>query len=310
MDEAGELVAGEEGLLQRRVARQAEVRAVREHRLDHLLRPALLAQDRRAVLRMLVERRVDLVVEVVEQCGRPPELLVLAELRRVGAHRGLHRKRVTQQRLALRVAVERLPGLLTSRLPRRATIAPRRGPDCRHRRARRVLRDRGWPAPERPCSRRREQERRPAGARRLPAHERAGRAQQRAADPRRRDDDRADRGTRRGRRVDRRERGEDPRRGRLLARARRRAVEPHPRIVPARRPVARAPRPGERPASGRRRDRAAPARPAHPRARGAGRRDRHRRALRAAHGRPAREAHLPRRGERDGDREHGHGRRA
>ena len=44
-----------------------------------LLGVALLAQDRRAVLRVLVERGVDLVVEVVEQRGDPPELLVLAE---------------------------------------------------------------------------------------------------------------------------------------------------------------------------------------------------------------------------------------
>ena len=40
---------------------------------------ALLAEDRRAVLRMLVERRMDLVVEVVEEGDDAPELLVLAE---------------------------------------------------------------------------------------------------------------------------------------------------------------------------------------------------------------------------------------
>ena len=58
-----------------------EVVRVREDGVDHLLRIALLAQDRRAVLRVLVERGVDLVVEVVEQRGDAPELLVLAELR-------------------------------------------------------------------------------------------------------------------------------------------------------------------------------------------------------------------------------------
>ena len=94
MDEAGELVAGEQRLLERRVARQAEVRRMREDPLDDLVRPAFLAQDRRAVLGVLVERRVDLVVEVVQQRSRPPELLVLAEAQRVGAHRGLDGERV------------------------------------------------------------------------------------------------------------------------------------------------------------------------------------------------------------------------
>ena len=96
VDEAGELVAGEERLLQRRVARQAEVRGVREDALDHLLGLALLAQDRRAVLRVLVERGVDLVVEVVQQRGHAPELLVLAEALRVGADGGLDGERVAQ----------------------------------------------------------------------------------------------------------------------------------------------------------------------------------------------------------------------
>ena len=58
-----------------------------EHRVDQLVRIPLLAQDRRAVLRMLVERRVDLVVEVVEQRGRAPELLVLAVEARVCSRR-------------------------------------------------------------------------------------------------------------------------------------------------------------------------------------------------------------------------------
>ena len=83
---------------------------VREDPLDHHLRIALLAQDRRAVLWVLVERRMDLVVEVVEQRRDAPELLVLAEFPRVGAHRGLHRERVAEERFALRVASQRVPG--------------------------------------------------------------------------------------------------------------------------------------------------------------------------------------------------------
>ena len=116
MDEARELVAREERLLQQRVARQAEVLGMREHGLDDLFGIALLAQDRGTVLRMLVERRVHLVVEVVQERGNAPELFVLAELPRVGGGRSLDGERVTQQRLALRVAREGLPGTVASRL--------------------------------------------------------------------------------------------------------------------------------------------------------------------------------------------------
>ena len=81
---------------------------------------ALLTEDRRAVLRMLVERGVDLVVEVVQQRRRAPELLVLAELLRVGADRRLHRERLPLQGLALRVLGQRLPGALTGHVHGRA----------------------------------------------------------------------------------------------------------------------------------------------------------------------------------------------
>ena len=115
MDEAGELVTGEEGLLQRRVARDREVLGVRENALDHDLGVALLAQDRGTVLRVLVERRVHLVVEVVEERGHAPELLVLPVVARVPAYGRLDRERVTQERLALRVTSKRVPGLVTGR---------------------------------------------------------------------------------------------------------------------------------------------------------------------------------------------------
>ncbi len=83
---------------------------MREHGADDDLGVALLAEDGRAVLRMLVQRGVDLVVEVVEQRDAAPELLVLAEAACVAAHRGLDGERVAQQRLALRVAGQRRPG--------------------------------------------------------------------------------------------------------------------------------------------------------------------------------------------------------
>src|SRR5437763_11413644 len=71
---------------------------------------------------MLVERGVDLVVEVVEQGGDAPELLVAAEPRGVGGGRGLDGERVAKERLALRVTRERVPGLFASRRHRVATI--------------------------------------------------------------------------------------------------------------------------------------------------------------------------------------------
>ena len=113
--EPRQLVAREEHLLELRVARHREMLGVREHRLDELLRVPLLAQDRRAVLRMLVERGMDLVVEVVEERRRAPELLVLAVQPRVEADGSLDGERVPEERLARRVARERLPRLLAAR---------------------------------------------------------------------------------------------------------------------------------------------------------------------------------------------------
>ena len=115
MDEPGQLVTREQDLLELRVPRHREVLGVREDRLDQLLRVALLAQDRRAVLRMLVERGVDLVVEVVEERRRAPELLVLAVEPGVEADGRLDRERVPQERLARRVLREGLPRLLAGR---------------------------------------------------------------------------------------------------------------------------------------------------------------------------------------------------
>jgi hypothetical protein len=115
MDEARELVAREEHPLELCVARHREVLGVGEHGLDQLLRVALLAQDRRAVLGVLVERGVDLVVEVVQERDRPPEVLVLSVKPSVEADGGLDRLRVPEQRLARRVPRQRFPGLRTGR---------------------------------------------------------------------------------------------------------------------------------------------------------------------------------------------------
>ncbi len=108
MHEAGQLVAGEEHALEVALARGdvLQVVRVREHRAHEPLRVAELAQVRRAVLRVLVERRVALVVEVVQQRDVAPGVLVLAALARIGAHGGLDRVGVAPQRLALRPALQ------------------------------------------------------------------------------------------------------------------------------------------------------------------------------------------------------------
>ena len=116
VDEPRELVAGEERPLERRVPRQLQVLRMGKDGVDHLLGIALLAEDRGAILRVLVERRVDLVVEVVQQRDAAPELLVLATATRVAAHRGLDRERMTEQRLARRVVRQRRPGPLAGHL--------------------------------------------------------------------------------------------------------------------------------------------------------------------------------------------------
>jgi hypothetical protein len=116
VDESRQLVAGEERLLEQRLARQREVLGMGEHGSDHDLGIALLTQDRRAVLRMLVERGVDLVVEIVQQRDGRPELLVLAEALRIAANGGLDGQGMTQERLALRVARQGLRGVVTGDL--------------------------------------------------------------------------------------------------------------------------------------------------------------------------------------------------
>ena len=99
----------------------------------------------------------------------------------------------------------------------------------------------------------------------------------------------------------------DPRNARE-DRARRRPLQPDPRLVPPCRAAACPLRPRKRPAPRRRRDRAPPARPAHPRVGRAGRRDGHQRPLRHGDLRPPGPQDLPRRGERHGNGERGHGR--
>jgi hypothetical protein len=86
------------------------VAAVRLDRPHEPLRIAALEQDRSAVLRVLVERRMALVVEVVQQRDVAPGRLVLAEMDGIGAHGRLDREAVAQERLAFRPLVQERPG--------------------------------------------------------------------------------------------------------------------------------------------------------------------------------------------------------
>ena len=121
--EAGQLVAGKKGLLELRVPRELEVLRMGEDRLDNLLGPSLVAKDRRSILGVLVERRMDLVVEVVQKRHRPPELLVLAVLASVEADACLDGERMAAERFALRVPGQRLPGAVTGHVHRGVRIA-------------------------------------------------------------------------------------------------------------------------------------------------------------------------------------------
>src|SRR5581483_1890230 len=116
-DEARKLVHGIERLLHRGEARHAGVVAVRLDRTDDRAGDAGLLEDRLPVLR--VPARVALVIEVVEQSGDAPHLLVLAELRGVVPHRRLDRETVLAEAVALGVFAQERPGFVArhERLP-------------------------------------------------------------------------------------------------------------------------------------------------------------------------------------------------
>src|SRR5439155_16964045 len=94
-DEPRELVDGVERLLHRGDARDAEMVTVRLDRVDDVPGHAGLFEDRLAVLRMA--GGISLVVEVVQQAGDAPGLLVLTELRREVPHRRLDGEAVLAQ---------------------------------------------------------------------------------------------------------------------------------------------------------------------------------------------------------------------
>ena len=65
--------------------------------LDDLFRDAALAQNRRAVLWVLVERWVDLPIKIVKQADQSPPFHIFAELLGIEAHGGFHRKHVADK---------------------------------------------------------------------------------------------------------------------------------------------------------------------------------------------------------------------
>ncbi len=115
-EKAGQLVAGEEGVLERGLAGDVAVVCVGEDGADDFLGVALLAKDFGAFGGVLFVRSVRfvgpaLVVEVVEQSGDAPEFLVRAVLAGIGADAGFHGQHVLAEALGLRVFAQELPGV-------------------------------------------------------------------------------------------------------------------------------------------------------------------------------------------------------
>ena len=84
--------------------------------VDQLLRVALLLEQLQRLAGMAgVEVGVALVVEVVQQAGGRPQLLVFAPLARVGDHAGLDPQEVLAQRVALHPLGDQVPGFFARR---------------------------------------------------------------------------------------------------------------------------------------------------------------------------------------------------
>ena len=88
-------------------------------RIDDVLGIVAPAQLLERVARMPgVEVGIALVVEVVDQAGDRPALLVLAEAPGVGAHGGLDAQQVLAERVRFDPLADEIPGLFTRRLSR------------------------------------------------------------------------------------------------------------------------------------------------------------------------------------------------
>src|ERR1700736_6221178 len=74
---------------------------------------AARGQNRLAFCRVVRQVGMDFPVEIVQEGGLGPLVLVFAELARVRRHAGLHRQRVPAQTVGLRVFAEKIPSLFT-----------------------------------------------------------------------------------------------------------------------------------------------------------------------------------------------------
>ena len=93
--------------------------------VDHHGRVAALGQDGAAERGMLVRRGMLVVVEIVDQAGRAPEVGILAEAPGIGAHGGFHRERVLPQARCLGVLVQQGKDLRTRRKALRDHVGER-----------------------------------------------------------------------------------------------------------------------------------------------------------------------------------------
>jgi hypothetical protein len=110
-DEARELVDRVQRLLHERLARHAEVIGVGGHSADELRRvvqPLELGKGHARMTRRHV--RIALVVEVVQEARLAPQLLVLAAVSCLVAHRRLDSEAVPSQRLRLDPRGQQVPG--------------------------------------------------------------------------------------------------------------------------------------------------------------------------------------------------------
>src|SRR5262249_16672192 len=112
--ESSEFITREQRFLKRRLARNARVVRVRKDGFADLLFNAALGEDRLTFLRVFLERWVDLPIEVVQQRGDRPLLLVFAELARIRGEAGLDRERVLAQPFGLREFAEKIPCLFAA----------------------------------------------------------------------------------------------------------------------------------------------------------------------------------------------------
>src|SRR5216684_6410737 len=117
-EKAGQFVAGEERVLERGLAGDVAVVGVGEDGADDFLRVAFLAKNLGTFGGVLLVRGVGfvgpaLVVEVMEQRGDSPELLIGGVLAGIGADASFHRQHVLAEALGLGVFAQKLPGVLS-----------------------------------------------------------------------------------------------------------------------------------------------------------------------------------------------------